>query len=194
MNEFAFVLGNGQSRLEFDTGDLQSRGTVFACNRMYTNKHVDVLVSVDEGMTKEIQNHELFWTFKEHYTRPQYTNNTSLPLDKRWQGYSSGPNAAAIAATKGFAYICLIGMDLHSDTSYINNIYAGTEHYKGPDDGPTFYGNWVDQLVHIAEVYNHIRFIHVNPLKGFTPDEWKQMSNFSVMTKPEFQTFVGMDK
>jgi len=48
MNEFAFVLGNGQSRLEFDTSDLQSRGTVFACNRMYTDKHVDVLVSVDE--------------------------------------------------------------------------------------------------------------------------------------------------
>jgi glycosylphosphatidylinositol transamidase (GPIT) subunit GPI8 len=124
MNEFAFVLGNGQSRLEFDTSDLQSRGTVFACNRMYTDKHVDVLVSVDEGMTKEIQNHKLFCTFKEHYTRPQYTNNMSLPLDKRWQGYSSGPNAAAIAATKGFAYICLIGMDLHSDTSYINMLVS----------------------------------------------------------------------
>ena len=194
MTEFAFVLGNGQTRLEFDTKQLQPLGTVYACNRMFNDKHVDVLVSVDKGMTEEVQRHKLFSYYKEHYTRPEHTNNMSLPLDKRWQGYSSGPNAVGIAVTKGHAYIFLIGMDLTSKTDFINNIYAGTDHYAAKQDTPTFYGNWVNQIVHIAETYPNIRLIHVNPVDNFTPDDWKSMPNFSVMSKSEFITFVGMDK
>ena len=194
MHEFGFVLGNGRTRLAVNTQDLHPLGTVYACNRMYTDPHVDILVSVDPGMTREIHDHRLSWTFREHYTRPQYTNDLSLPLDKRWQGYSSGPNAAAVAATRGHAYIFLIGMDLETDTGVINNIYAGTEHYKPATDAPTFYGNWVDQLVHISEVYTNIRFIHVNPLNGFTPDKWKKLTNFSIMSKSEFESFICIDK
>ena len=191
MNEFAFVFGNGQTRLDFNTRTLSSYGKIFGCNRMYTDPNVDVIISVDPGPTRLIQEHPGTY---EHYTRPQYTNNISFPCDKRYQGYSSGPNAVAIAAGKGFPYIFLIGMDLTSNTGFHNNIYAGTEFYKSDTEPPTYYGNWVSQISHIAENYSHIRLIHVNPLSGFTPTEWRQMSNFSIMTKIEFLTFVGIDK
>ena len=194
MTEFAFVLGNGKTRLDVKTKNLQPLGTVYGCNRMYTDHYVDILVSVDQGMTQEVQKHRSSSVYKEHYTRPQYTNDISLPLDKRWQGYSSGPNALAVAATKGHAYIFLIGMDLTSDTDFVNNLYAGTDHYVKISETPTFYNNWVDQIVHIAEVYPNNRFIHVNPLQDFTPEEWQRLANFSIMNKSEFFTFVGMDK
>ena len=72
MTEFAFVLGNGQTRLEFDTKHLQPLGTVYACNRMFNDKHVDVLVSVDKGMTEEVQRNKLFSHYKDCllYTSP----------------------------------------------------------------------------------------------------------------------------
>jgi hypothetical protein len=58
--------------------------------------------------------------------------------------------------------IYLLGFDLGSDQQgKFNNVYAGTEFYKGVGDRPTFTGNWVRQIVRVANDFPSQRFIRV---------------------------------
>ena len=121
MKEFAFILGNGKSRLVFAIRDLQMHGVVYGCNRIYQEAKVDVLVSTDPGMSQEIistgyQDNNI------HYTREKEISRgcKSRALQPRWAGFSSGPNALAQACIDEFPYLFLIGFDLISDTDSVS--------------------------------------------------------------------------
>ena len=193
-NEFAFILGNGETRKEFLIKDLLCKGKVFACNRVYQESPPPhTLVSVDKDMAHEIQNSG-YSAKNTHYTRENNVikNSGALGLHKKYFGYSSGPNCAALAANENFPYIFLIGMDLHSlDPERINNLYAGTEHYKKKTDKPQFFESWVKQIQDLIKEFPNQRFIHVNPLLDFTPSEWVLLSNFSVTTPNEFRLLIN---
>jgi len=191
MSEFAFVLGNGKTRLLFDPNDLKLRGTVYACNRAYQDFTPDVLVSVDRLMAQEIQCKHVNSQCV-HYTREQniIPGSTSLAIDM-YSSFSSGPVAVSLAARQSYHYIFMIGMDLHSEDERVNNIYADQEFYKTSADRATAYDNWISQIREIALKFNHSRFVHVNPLKGFTPDQWKTLLNFSIMNLHEFKLMIN---
>ena len=55
MIEFAFILGNGVTRLEVDCESLLDYGAVYGCNRIYQEFAPTVLVSTDTSMAEEIQ-------------------------------------------------------------------------------------------------------------------------------------------
>ena len=53
--DFAFILGNGITRLEIDCEGLLDYGAVYGCNRIYQEFAPTVLVSTDTDMAREIQ-------------------------------------------------------------------------------------------------------------------------------------------
>jgi hypothetical protein len=186
MTQFGFVLGNGKTRLQVDPIVLKNRGGLYVCNRAALDMEYDVCVAVDKEISSELQ----------HKGHTVYTRSNALLTEHAVQiqknaGWSSGPVAATIAAQNGHAYIFLIGMDLISDTKYINNIYADTEHYKTSDATAIAYANWVSQIDTLLREYTSQRFIHVNPLCGYTPEQWTRHKNFQTMTLAQFETMIN---
>jgi hypothetical protein len=56
MNDTAFIIGNGESRLIFDLKTLKGKGTVYGCNAIYRD-HADVcdfIMSVNQEMYEEV--------------------------------------------------------------------------------------------------------------------------------------------
>ena len=156
----AFVLGNGKSRVGIDLHALKKYGAIYGCNALYREFDPDVLVSTDPGISREIQ--ASGWPLnRRHYTRKPFRDSGSMPLHPNYKGMSSGPNAVKIAIDDGMKTIFLVGFDLGSTNNFFNNVYADTEHYKKSNQGPTFGGNWANQLVKLANESPAVDFIRV---------------------------------
>lgn len=52
----AFVIGNGESRKEYDLNKLKGKGKIYGCNALYREFTPDALIAVDSGITHEIYN------------------------------------------------------------------------------------------------------------------------------------------
>jgi hypothetical protein len=50
----AFIIGNGESRKDFDLEKLRAHGKIYGCNALYRDFTPDVLVAVDHGIMHEI--------------------------------------------------------------------------------------------------------------------------------------------
>ena len=188
--DFAFVLGNGKTRLLVNPQDLP--GITYGCNRIYQEFAPDVLVSTDQAMAHEIQKSGYSRKYK-HYTRQQniIKDSGALVLPNSIQGMSSGPACIGLACMEPQNYIFLLGMDLKSSTDKINNVYAGTENYRDVDASPTPYTNWSSQIHGLVKSNPSKRFIHVNPLQGFTPESWLTLENFEVMDLCVFRQMIN---
>ena len=186
MKQFGFVLGNGKTRKQVDPMYLKSVGRLYVCNRAAEDMSYDVCVAVDKEISLELQQ-------KGHtvYTRSNALHTPYAVQIQKNAGWSSGPVAATIAAQNGHAYIFLIGMDLISDTKQLNNIYADTKYYKTHDSVPTPHSNWVSQIDTLLREYTSQRFIHVNPLQNFTPEQWLRNKNCETMTLAQFETMIN---
>jgi hypothetical protein len=88
-------------------------------------------------------------------------------------------------------YIFLIGFDLKGQHNFINNIYAGTLHYKSKDSAPTPWGSWEIQIESLLTQYPGKNIVHVNPLHEFTSDRWLKHTNFRTMYLPEFKQVIN---
>jgi hypothetical protein len=166
----AFVLGNGRSRLKVDLNQLKNHGRIYGCNALYRDFIPDVLVATDPEISKAIQEsgYALNHTF---YTRVPLPGLGARSLDRYHYGYSSGPNALAIALKDGIERIFMLGFDLDSDNDQFNNVYSDTEFYKKSTQEPTYYGNWVKQVATIVDRQNcHI--FRINDHNIF-PEQWQ---------------------
>lgn len=54
MSTKVFLIGNGESRKDFDLNKLKPYGKIYGCNALYRQYTPDVLVSVDHGIMHEI--------------------------------------------------------------------------------------------------------------------------------------------
>lgn len=188
MENIAFVLGNGKSRLGLDLPQLKEVGTVYGCNALYREFNPHVLVSTDPGISDEIQNSGYAKT-NTHYTRKPIPGKGSIKIDRNF-GFSSGPVAMTYAAVSTVERIYFAGFDLVGINGKINNIYADTPHYKKSQDKETFYGNWVNQIQGIIKVNPTKRFIRILPEGGLTPEGWKQ-DNYSDMPLVDFLVWIN---
>ena len=188
MENIAFVLGNGKSRLGLDLPQLKEVGTVYGCNALYREFNPHVLVSTDPGISDEIQNAGYAKT-NTHYTRKPIPGKGSIKIDRNF-GFSSGPVAMTYAALSTVERIYFAGFDLVGINGKINNIYADTPHYKKSQDKETFYGNWVNQIQGIIKVNPTKRFIRILPEGGLTPEGWKQ-DNYSDMPLVDFLVWIN---
>ena len=155
-----FVLGNGTSRAAVPLKRLEKAGVVYGCNALYRNFTPAVLVATDAPIAKEIQ--ETGYALKnKFYTRNPLPDLGALSVPPQYYGYSSGPIAAAIAATE-CSTVFLLGFDFGSVTpNKFNNIYANTPFYKKSTDSATPGDNWVKQLSKIAVDYSEVLFVRV---------------------------------
>ena len=156
----AFVLGNGLSRQHLNLAHLKNCGTIYGCNALYRSFTPDVLVATDKPIAEAIQ---ASGYAKEHcfYTRRPLPGLGAKQLLEKYRGYSSGPNAVALAVQE-HDRVYMLGFDMGPTAdNFFNNIYADTEFYKTSQHPPTFTGNWIKQIIQIANDYPNLHFFRV---------------------------------
>lgn len=183
----AFVLGNGISRGPIDIDQLKTCGDVYACNAVYKTHAVTVLVATDRPIANEIQASG-YPTNNRFYTRRPDPATGALRVPQDYFGYSSGPIALAIACGDGHNRIYLIGFDLGpNEQGRFNNVFAGQEHYKAVDSSPTYTGNWIKQIIKIAQDHPSVEIIRVH---GSTTADIGDFDRVSNLKKLDFAEFV----
>lgn len=181
----AFILGNGKSRLAVNLNKLMEVGTVFGCNGLYRDFTPHCLVATDRPIAEEIQNSGYAQKHRFHTRKPIESLGGKF-LVKEYKGFSSGPNAAALALVDGYSDIYLIGMDLGTTNGMFNNIYAGTQFYKKELDPPTFPGNWINQVVTLTKDFESRQFWRVEgPESAFVP-QFNKIPNMRILSMDKF--------
>lgn len=187
-SNIAFVLGNGVSRLNADLKVLKEYGKIYGCNALYREFEPDVLIAVDVKMINEIidsgyhKTHEV-WTNPNKGVRSKSHVNFFNPH----KGWSSGPTALHLAATRSFSSIYILGFDYAGINGKFNNVYADTYNYKKKGDTATFHGNWLSQTEKVIKEFREIKFYRVVVEGGFMPDQLGyQHPNLRHITYNEF--------
>jgi hypothetical protein len=186
-NNVAFVLGNGQSRLNLNLNVLKTQGTIYGCNALYREFAPDFLVAVDTKMVNEIiasgyhKNHSV-------WTNPNkgITSKSNINLFTPHKGWSSGPTALWMACQQKFSHIYVFGFDYQGIEGKVNNVYADTFNYKKSQDAATFFGNWLSQTEKTVKEYKHINFFRVITPGQFIPDKLQGIANLQHITFDNF--------
>ena len=188
MENLAFVLGNGKSRLVLDLHKLKEVGKVYGCNALYREFSPDVLISTDPGISEEIQNSG-YPLLNLHYTRKPIPGKGSRKIEYNY-GFSSGPIALTYASLSTANTIYFAGFDLTGIDGKFNNVYENTNHYKKAGEKETHYGNWVKQIDSIVRESPAKRFIRIINPGSFTPNEWIS-SNYSETSYDDFAAMIN---
>jgi len=191
----AFVLGNGQSRAAISVDDLMKLGPVYGCNALYRTHRVTALVATDRPIADEIQASG-YSAHNRFYTRRPQSGTGALAVPRPYFGYSSGPIALALAAAESpGSRIYLLGFDLGPNQSgRFNNLFAGTEHYKKIEAGPTFTGNWIRQLVRVMQDHSDRQFVRVHGRTTAAVTEFEAVRNHSWVDLGEFERRINTPK
>lgn len=176
------VIGNGESRANINLFDIKNK--TIGCNAIIRDYPVDCLVCVDRRMVKEaidLNYQQKIYTRKDWIS--QFSNNNQvqeLPLlpfpNKKTKAddpfnWGSGPYAVLLGAYSDNE-IKLIGFDLFSESSTVNNIYKGTKNYdpighKAID--PRF---WIYQIKQIFSLFKNHKFILYQKNTWSIPKQW----------------------
>jgi hypothetical protein len=192
LNNVAFVLGNGTSRLSVDVNKLIERGKVFGCNALYREYQPHYLIAVDVKMVNEII------ASGYHKTNEVWTNPNKGILDKDYiklfnphKGWSSGPTALWFAANQGHKNIFILGFDYQGTKGYFNNVYADTYNYKKSSDSATYHGNWLSQTDRTIREYRNTTFYRIIEDGAFIPDKLNlpHHTNLKHINFKEFEDF-----
>ena len=179
------VIGNGESRISIDINKIQE--PKIGCNAIYRDYHVDHLICVDRRMVQEALKNDVNRT-SYVYTRDNWAKQfnslrvrTVPPLpykgDQRWDEpfqWGSGPYAVLLSAKlcKG-STVRLVGFDLHSTTSTVNNVYKGTSNYDSAEKRPVDPRYWIHQIGKVFELYRKRNFVIYQTDDWSLPDNWK---------------------
>ena len=188
LSNIAFVLGNGQSRLNVNHRKLKNQGTVYGCNALYREFEPDHLIAVDVKMVNEII------ASGYHHTHSVWTNpnkgimaTTGINYFSPHKGWSSGPTALHFAATQGHKTVYILGFDYQGNNGLFNNVYADTFNYKKSSDSATFFGNWLGQTERTVQEFPSITFYRVIKRGYFVPDKLQGLRNLQHITLEEFE-------
>lgn len=177
----ALVIGNGESRANFNLASLKSQYTLIGCNAIHRDFAVDHLICVDQRMVREaIKNFTNPIYTRERWMREfqRYSNVLRVPdlpytgsdrADDPWH-WGSGGFALALAVALGHTDITIVGFDLSDMSTTINNIYKDTEHYSKSDSRPIDPSYWIYQTAKIFETCPHINFTVV---RHQLPAQWQ---------------------
>jgi len=115
---------------------------------------------------------------------PDYSHSLSDIMKPKDHGWAAGASAGYVAVTvEKPDEVYMIGHDINSTTTTVNNIYKSTKHYVAKENGPTPGINWINQWKTLMEWNPGVKFYKVNrfndgrdkvngPIK-----EWKNLSN-----------------
>ena len=204
LSDIAVVIGNGESRLEFDmrhfmsfkTGPLDTNWSkqygrkkfyTYGCNALYRDFSPDFLFVTGDEITKEVVNSgycEDHVVYANNWVLPQYPNKFHYIPEN--PAYNSGALAAYMAAFDGHKKIFMLGFD-GNDTNNLNcNVYNNTNGYP-TKEYQTLEEFWVVALKNVMDVYDDTEFIRVAPSENFrTPEPWKYNLNFRTISFRQF--------
>jgi hypothetical protein len=191
---YAFVLGNGVSRLEIDLQVLKNLGPVYGCNALYREFAPTVLVSTDRPISEAIQNSGYA---NEHrmYTRKPIPGLGAQRVPQDYYGFSSGPIAVALAAMDQNCAVYLIGFDMGPvKGDRFNTVYADSEFYKKSSSRPTYTGNWVRQIQRVCKDFSDVNFFRVMGQTTAAIAELRGIKNLAAMPIQDFQNRINNTK
>jgi hypothetical protein len=102
------------------------------------------------------------------------------------KGWSSGPTALWLAASRGHKHIYILGFDYQGEAGKFNNVYADTFNYKKSTDTATFFGNWLNQTERVVQEFKHTKFYRVIDTNTLVPDKLGKIPNIEHISIDEF--------
>ena len=177
MTKRVFIIGNGESRKDFDLTQLRKHGKIYACNAYYRDNPLpDVLVAVDSTMTHEIYHkgiaHKIPCYFREWTKCPNFMFQTMKAGFLSTQGKSkedkfitNGDSALPI----GDEFV----MNSHTIKGEATILRADGTKYKKMIDNTHIYNSWItpgdktqeweDPGYHAGATAGHIACKYENP-------------------------------
>ena len=177
MTKRIFIIGNGESRKNFDLTQLRKHGKIYACNAFYRDNPLpDVLVAVDSTMTHEIYHkgiaHKIPCYFREWTKCPNFMYQTMKAGFLSTQGKSkedkfitNGDSALPI----GDEFV----MNSHTIKGEATILREDGTKYKKMIDNTHIYNSWItpgdktqeweDPGYHAGATAGHIASKYENP-------------------------------
>ena len=99
------------------------------------------------------------------WINPNNKAHTYKDLGDRDRGWACGATSGwvALEQNKDLEELYLIGHDLKSYDSFINNMYKSTQNYGDEKNKPIPDVNWISQWHTLMQEYPKVKFIKVNP-------------------------------
>jgi hypothetical protein len=192
----AVVLGNGESRAEFDLRFISGhkggypidRLQSYGCNALYRNFTPDYLVAVGNSMIDEIIESEYY---KDNIVYANADVVTRHPgkfyLIPQNPMLNAGAIATYMACFDGHKRVFLIGHDMYDEETMLNNIYKDTNGYGTSVDSENgeFY---LLSLASVAKTYSDVEFIRVMT----TDSHWlhPELSTMPNFRQIDYRTFT----
>ena len=191
---FAFCIGNGESRNHFNIDQLKPHGTVYGTNAIFRDTDVDHLVCCDRRMAMETVSAGYtgkVYTREDWYSFFPYDNfNKLAPLpweeNEKWtQSFhmGSGLHAVNLALHNGANIVVLIGHDFWGVNNLHNNVYKGTENYNAAEHSAVDPSFWIKQFVMFFNAYPEVQFVFCQP----NMHSWKRPVGWDTTTLPNVQ-------
>ena len=187
------VIGNGESRKNIDINKLED--VKIGCNAIMRDYQMDHLICVDrrmvnEAIEKNVNQHSLIYTRKDWYSSyskinkririvPElpYVGNERPDDPFHW---GSGPYAVLLGAKiSKDNKVKLLGFDLYSKDSLINNVYKDTQGYDSSQKRAVDHSYWVYQVGKVFENFTKLKFTIYQEDNWIMPKQWKK-SNVSL--------------
>ena len=199
-----FVLGNGESRLQFPLEKLRTHGKIYGCNALYRDFAPDVLVAIDPHMVEEIISSGYHQTHVCCFANDQRAKTIPphcLVGEYRKTQYC-GPTAIRLAiANEGPENIYLIGFDIIERKW--SNVYCGTrgyEDYSAQARQVVAAGSVVihnkptlQQLLDIFREFGSVNFFKVMDSNSFRYSVWEGQRNLVCLTADHFARSFNLD-
>ena len=177
MTKRIFIIGNGESRKDFDLTQLRKHGKIYACNAFYRDNPLpDVLVAVDSTMTHEIYHkgiaHKIPCYFREWTKCPNFMFQTMK------QGFLSvqGKEKEDKFITNGDSALPIgdyFVMNAHTIKGEATILREDGTKYKKMVDNTHIYNSWItpgdktqeweDPGYHAGATAGHIACKYENP-------------------------------
>lgn len=186
----AVVLGNGESRRGIDLESYKAH-TLIGCNAIHRDFDMNHLICCDRRMADEATNnietqHTQIYVRENwyHYFRkikkkkniqllPQVPTHGEYKRDQA-NHWGSGGYAVLLAATLAHKEIQLIGFDLHSIDTTVNNMYKGTPNYAKIGSQAVDPSYWIYQIGSVFAHWPLTQFIIRNHRDWPMPVKWQK--------------------
>ena len=194
------VIGNGESRKDVDIDKLQT--IKVGCNAIMRDHDVHHLICCDKKMVSEaivnkrISNNKIYtrsdWQnlFPGVNMVPELWYQSDERIDQPWH-WGSGDYAVLLASelAKGKT-IHIIGFDLYSTDTQVNNIYKDTKNYNSSDSRAVDPSYWIYHLAKIFDHYCDNKYI-IYPHYQQLPKSWQHFANVSTQRLENLQPNIN---
>ena len=179
------VIGNGESRCNINLSAIDT--TKIGCNAIVRDFFVDHLVCVDRRMVDEAtqkhkHNFTTIYTRKDWLSERTHIDNLVCVPDLPYKGntradepfhWGSGPYAVLLGALLDTT-VKLLGFDLHSKNTKVNNIYKDTQNYDPSTKTAIDPRYWIYQIGKVFECFPKHKFVIYTDNDWECPNFWNR--------------------